>query len=261
MYLIRLIVLVLLMTSASAYACSCKKFWVEEIANQNNLVLTKLKIVQPTFLEKLKNIANLTSPTSRHKVEVLENIKGVYAYDYLDVYDNFLDWTCSVNLSSKEEIYVVNGYDTNGLLTHDADVCNLVTEEFSREVATYIKDPKVKPMNTDFSRWRFIYKDNVSETNADISNLSWDTNGAYLWLMQNSSKSNVDLFGNSAKSRLMKLQFSCKEKKMNVVTEIDYSEHRAKGYIVKFRNYSKNGIYSWMDVNDNYAKAMKIVCR
>jgi hypothetical protein len=116
---------------SNSYACSCKKFWVEEIANQNNIVLTKLKIVQPTFLEKLKNIANLSSPTSRHKVEVLENIKGVYAYDYLDVYDNYLDWTCSVNLSSKDEIYVVNGYDTNGLLTHDADVCNLVTEEFS----------------------------------------------------------------------------------------------------------------------------------
>ena len=85
-------------------------------------------------------------------------------------------------------------------------------------------------------------------------------NGAYIWLLENRRK-NVNLYGNNAQSRQMKIQFSCKEKKMNVVTEIQYSELRAKGYIVKYRDYSKNGVYEWLDVNENYAKAMKIVCR
>ena len=257
MHFFRFIVLVLFMFGTSAYACSCKKFWVEEIANQNNLVLTKLKINQPTILEKIKSIA---SSTTRHKVEVIENIKGSYTYNYLDVYDNYLDWTCSINLSEKSTIYVVNGFDANGVLTHDADACNLVTEEFSNEVNVYMKTPKVKPMNKDSDRLRFLFQDDYAKIIADVSNLSWDVNGAYIWLLENRRK-NVNLYGNNAQSRQMKIQFSCKEKKMNVVTEIQYSELRAKGYIVKYRDYSKNGIYDWLDVNENYAKAMKIVCR
>jgi len=100
-------------------------------------------------------------------------------------------------------------------------------------------------------------------TSADIGNLSWDVNGAYIWLVQEKKGSSVgtDLFGNTAKSRKMQIQFACKDKKFNVVTEIDYSDHKESGYIVKFRNYTKNGIFHWMDVDENYAKAMRIVCR
>jgi len=115
MYLIKFIAffLVWFLTSTSTYACSCKQYRVEDIANQNNRVLTKLKIVHTTLLERLTNIRSTSSSPSTYKVEVLENIKGTYPYDYLDVNDRTSEGSCGVDVSKISELYVINTTSTD----------------------------------------------------------------------------------------------------------------------------------------------------
>ena len=247
MYLIRLIVLVLLMTSASAYACSCKKFWIEDIANQKNLLLTKIQILQRS--------------SSTHKVKVLEDIKGNYPYDYIDVNEGVTNnGSCGVTIKENSEIYVVNEV-INKKTSHDANVCNIVSQQFAESVKSYIKQPKLELQSVDVTKWVRIFNDKSAIGYADSQNIRKDEYGSYIWVLVNKTQIPNDNFTDSVKSKKIQLQFACKEMKYNIVAKHEFSDYNANGFVVKSRDYAKYDSYEWLDVGANYAKVMALACK
>lgn len=247
MHLYRLIVLVLIMYSTSAYACSCRQSRVEEIANQNNLLLTKIQILQRS--------------SSTHKVKVLEDIKGNYPYEYIDVNEDVTrNGSCGVTLRENSEIYVVNEV-IDKKTSHDANVCNIVSQKFAESVKSYMKQPKLELQSVDVNKWVRIFNDKSAIGYADSKHIRKDEYGSYIWVLVNKTKIANDNFTDSAKSQKLHLQFACKEKKYNIVAKHEFSEYNANGFVVKSRDYAKYDRYEWLDVDANYAKVMALACK
>lgn len=263
MYLIKFIAffLVWFLTSTSTYACSCKLYRVEDIANQNNRVLTKLKIVHTTLLERLTNIRSTSSSPSNYKVEVLENIKGTYPYDYLDVNDRTSEGSCGVDVSKISELYVINTTSTDKVTSHVASVCNIVSQKFAESVRSYMKQPRLELQSVDVKKWTRIYEDKTTFTYADSKNIKHDEHGSYIWLLLNAKADSKEVFSESAKSKKINIQFACKEKKFNVVAEHEFSDYNANGFVVSSKNFAKYESYEWLDIDANYTKIMKITCK
>ena len=247
MHLFRLIVLVLFMFSTSAYACSCRQSRVEEIANQNNLLLTKIQILQRS--------------SSTHKVKVLEDIKGNYPYDYIDVNEGVTNnGSCGVTIRENSEIYVVNEV-INKKTSHDANVCNIVSQQFAESVKSYIKQPKLELQSVDVTKWVRIFNDKSAIGYADSQHIRKDEYGSYIWVLVNKTQIPNDNFTDSVKSKKIQLQFACKEMKYNIVAKHEFSEYNANGFVVKSRDYAKYDSYEWLDVDANYAKVMALACK
>ena len=247
MHLFRLIVLVLFMFSTSAYACSCRQSRVEEIANQNNLLLTKIQILQRS--------------SSTHKVKVLEDIKGNYPYDYIDVNEGVTNnGSCGVTIRENSEIYVVNEV-INKKTSHDANVCNIVSQQFAESVKSYIKQPKLELQSVDVKKWVRIFSDKSAIVYADSKHIRKDEYGSYIWVLVNKTQIPNDNFTDSVKSKKIQLQFACKEMKYNIVAKHEFSDYNANGFVVKSRDYAKYDSYEWLDVGANYAKVMALACK
>ena len=247
MHLFRLIVLVLFMFSTSAYACSCRQSRVEEIANQNNLLLTKIQILQRS--------------SSTHKVKVLEDIKGNYPYDYIDVNEGVTNnGSCGVTIKENSEIYVVNEV-INKMTSHDANVCNIVSQQFAESVKSYIKQPKLELQSVDVTKWVRIFNDKSAIGYADSQHIRKDEYGSYIWVLVNKTQIPNDNFTDSVKSKKIQLQFACKEMKYNIVAKHEFSDYNANGFVVKSRDYAKYDSYEWLDVGANYAKVMALACK
>jgi len=142
---IQLYVVILgLLTVGAASACSCSQVGVDNLVLDKRLSLAKIVVVPPTFVERVASLLNFfkaDSPELRtYPIKVLEVITGSYDATTLKV-QSTVSSNCGIDLRPGETYYHLASPTAAGGDIY-ASVCNLVNEEYVRQVKAYKQRPK-----------------------------------------------------------------------------------------------------------------------
>jgi hypothetical protein len=128
---------------SSATACSCSHISTETVAYSSNHSLTKLEIQRPSIFERVLNFKFFSNDIKRIKVKVLEDIKGKYDKNFINVYTKTNIGECGIKIDDGQYVYVINFKSENGDWSNSLSVCNIVNKNFAEAVKSQIsrKEP------------------------------------------------------------------------------------------------------------------------
>jgi hypothetical protein len=255
---IQLCVLILsLLTVGAASACSCSQVGVENLVLDKRLSLAKIVVVPPTFTERVASLLNffkVDSPESRtYSVKVLEVITGKYDATALKVQSSA--WSnCGVDLRHGETYYHRASPSAEGGGIY-ASVCNLVDEEYVRQVKEYKRRPKPELLPVPPGSWTEIFRSAKQTVHADYRSVTSDSNGHYIWILRNLADDS------RVKSEKAQLQIACKERQYNVVSRHEFSGMDASGEAISSVNLSERGHNQWLPIKHDIDGLFPVVCR
>lgn len=131
-----LLILFIMFNISSATACSCRHISAETVAYSSSHSLTKLEIQRPSIFERLVNI--FSDDIKRVKVKGLEEIKGKYEKNFIDVYTKTNIGECGIKIDHEQHVYVINFKNDNGTWSNSLSVCNIVNKNFAEAVKSQI---------------------------------------------------------------------------------------------------------------------------
>lgn len=134
------IIVYLMSSTSSAMACSCRYISTETVAYMSNYSLSKLEIKSPSIIERLASFNIFNGDIKRVKVKVIEDIKGTYKQEFLDVNINDNIGNCGINIEYGQQVYLINSKNEIGQWSHSVSVCNMVSKDFAATVKAQIKN-------------------------------------------------------------------------------------------------------------------------
>ena len=255
---IQLLVAILgLVTVCAASACSCSQVGVENLVLDKRLSLAKIVVMPPTFTERVASLLNFfkaDSPESRtYPVKVLEVITGSYDATALKVQSSDpID--CGVDLRPGETYYHRASPTAAGGDIY-ASVCNLVNEEYVRQVKAYKRRPKPELSPIPPGSWTEIFRSAKQTVHADYRSVTSDSYGHYIWIIRNLADDG------RVKSEKEQLQIACKERQYNVVSRHEFSGMDASGDSISSVNLSERGHYQWLSMKPDIDGLFPVVCK
>jgi hypothetical protein len=246
-----------LVMAESASACSCKQIGVENLVLDTRLALARIVVVPPTFTERVVSLFDLLragfSGSRTYPVKVLEVITGQYEATAITARASGSS-DCGVDLRHGQTYYHLASPVAAGEPLQ-ASVCNLVTEEYVRQVKAYKQRPKPELSPVPPGSWTEIFRDDKQTVHADYRGATSDAHGRYIWVLRN-------FIGDGRiKSEKSHLQIACKEQQYNVVSRHEFSEINARGDAVSSVNLSERGHYAWLSTKPDIEGLVQIVCR
>lgn len=133
-----LFIIFMMFNISSAAACSCRHTSTDTVAYSSNHSLTKLKIQRPSMFERVLNLKNFSDDIQRFKVIVIEDIKGRYEQNFIDVYTKTNIEECGIKIDHGQHVYVINFKNDNGDWSNSISVCNIVNKNFAEAVKSQI---------------------------------------------------------------------------------------------------------------------------
>ena len=245
-----------LLAVGAASACSCSQVGVENLVLDKRLSLAKIVVVPPTFTERVASLLNFfkaDSPESRtYSVKVLEVITGSYDATALKVQSSDpID--CGVDLRPGETYYHRASPTAAGGDIY-ASVCNLVGEEYVRQVKAYKRRPKPELSPVPPGSWTEIFRSSKQTVHADYRSVTSDSYGHYIWILRNLADDG------RVKSEKAQLQIACKERQYNVVSRHEFSGMDASADAISSVNLSKRGHYQWLSMKPDIDGLFPVVC-
>ncbi len=138
---IQLCVVILgLLKVGAASACSCGQVGVENLVLDKRLSLAKIVVMPPSFKERVESLLDLFKAERTYAVKVVEVITGRYDATAIKVRSSG-STDCGVDLRHGETYYHRASPSAEGGDTY-ASGCNLVDEEYVRQVKAYKRRPK-----------------------------------------------------------------------------------------------------------------------
>jgi hypothetical protein len=126
--------LLILMQTSSAFACSCRQRNIDEVVDSKDIVLTKLKVNSPSVTERVRSFFEKPTFSKSYSITVLEDYKGTFtAYNITaSTIDGETD--CSRRVSYGETLYIIAYKNSEGYTSTEVNVCNIASEKFAEEV-------------------------------------------------------------------------------------------------------------------------------
>ena len=254
---IQLLVAILgLLKVGAASACSCSQVGVENLVLDKRLSLAKIVVMPPSFTERVASLLNffkVDSPESRtYPVKVLEVIAGSYDATALKAQSSV--WSdCGVDLRPGETYYHRASPAAAGGDIY-ASVCNLVNEEYVRQVNAYKQRPKPELSPIPPGSWTEIFRSAKQTVHADYRSVTSDSYGHYIWILRNLADDG------RVKSEKAQLQIACKERQYNVVSRHEFSGMDASGDAISSVNLSERGHYQWLSMKPDIDGLFPVVC-
>ena len=252
----RCLVILGLLAVGAASACSCSQVGVENLVLDKRLSLAKIVVVPPTFTERVASLLNFfkaDSPESRtYSVKVLEVITGSYDATALKV-QSPVSSDCGVDLSPGETYYHRASPTAAGGDIY-VSVCNLVNEEYVRQVNAYKRRPKPELSPVPPGSWTEIFRSAKQTVHADYRSVTSDSYGHYIWILRNLADDG------RVKSEKAQLQIACKERQYNVVSRHEFSGMDASADAISSVNLSKRGHYQWLSMKPDIDGLFPVVC-
>lgn len=250
-----LFILFLMFCASSVMACSCKRTSTETVAYLSNYNLTKLEIQSPTLLERIAAFKTSRSDSNRLKVKVVENIKGTYEYNFVDVETNIDGGGCGVKIDYGQQVYAINFKDKNGAWSHSISVCNTVSEKFAEIVKDNIKNPSSDYKSVDKKNWSLLSTNRTQSFYADTAHVTKDELGSKIWLLMNDSDTKAVV-----KSKKILVHIACHRKLYSHSHEIHFSEANARGEPLFTSHDGSTEQFLWNDITVQYEKLLRYVC-
>jgi hypothetical protein len=255
---IQLCVVILgLLTVGAASACSCRHVGVENLVLDKRLTLAKVVIMPPTFTDRIAYLLNFfkadSSGSRTYPVKVLEVITGRYDATALKVQSSGSS-DCGVDLRHGETYYHHDSPSAEGGDIY-ASVCNLVDEEYVRQVKEYKRRPKPELSPVPPGSWTEIFRSAKQTVHADYRSVTSDSYGHYIWILRNLADDG------RVKSEKAQLQIACKERQYNVVSRHEFSGMDASGDAISSVNLSDRGHYQWLAIKPDIDGLFPVVCR
>jgi len=188
-----------------------------------------------------------------YAVKVVEVITGRYDASAIKVRSSGSS-DCGVDLSPGETYYHRASPAAAGGDIH-ASVCNLVNEEYVRQVKAYKRRPKPELSPVPPGSWTEISRSAKQTVHADYRSVTSDSYGRYIWIIRNLA---VD---SSVKSVKEQLQIACKERKYNVVSRHEFSGMDANGDAISSVNLSERDHYQWLSMKPDINGLFPVICR
>jgi hypothetical protein len=237
----------------SAWACSCKQNNIDEVAYLKDIVLTKLKVNSPSFIERMRSYFEKPTYSKTYKVTVLENYKGTFTASDITtlIIDGEAD--CSSRLTYGEIIYIIVQKNNEGSTSNEVNICNMTSEKFAKAVKKEHTNPSDAYKSVDISEWIQLNKTTTRSIYADTKNVTKDPFGSYIWTLINDSSAKY-------KSQKIKVQISCNEKMFSISHEIGFSDFNASGDVLMTTVHAKMNTYRWLPLNESYSKLLKYTC-
>ncbi len=130
---IQLLVAILgLVTVGAASACSCSRIGFENLILDKRLSLAKIVVLPPTLTQRIASPLDLFKAETTYAVKVVEVITGRYDATAIKVRSSGLT-DCGVDLRHGETYHHLASPTAAGGDIY-ASVCNLVSEEYVRQV-------------------------------------------------------------------------------------------------------------------------------
>ena len=251
---IQLLVAILgLVTVGTSSACSCRKTGFENLVLDKRLSLAKIVVVPPTLTQRIASLLDLFKAETTYAVKVLEVITGRYDATALKVQSSD-PIACGVDLRPGETYYHLASPAAAGGDIY-ASVCNLVSEEYVRQVKAYKRRPKPELSPVPPGSWTEIFRSAKQTVHADYRSVTSDTYGHYIWILRNLADDG------SVKSEKAQLQIACKERQYNVVSRHEFSGMDASGDAISSVNLSERGHYQWLSMKPDIDGLFPVVCK
>jgi len=221
----------------------------------NSYTLTKFEIQSPSLLERIATFKFSRAESTRLRVKVLENIKGTYEQNFVDVDTNIGDGGCGVKIDYGQQVYAINFKNKNGDWSHSISVCNTVSEKFSEIVKAHIKNPSSDYESVDKSRWLLFDSTKTQSFYADTAHVTKDELGSMLWILMNDNDKQSQV-----KSKKIRLHIACQRKLYSHNHEIHFSEYDAKGTPLFTSHDGSSEQFMWEELTKRYAKLLRYAC-
>ncbi len=213
-------------------------------------------MLAPTFTDRLVSVLDVLKADSResrtYPVKVLEVIAGQYEATAIKARSSGSS-DCGVDLRHGETYYHLASPAAAGEPLH-ASVCNLVGEDYVRQVKAYKQRPKPELSPVPPGSWTEIFRDDKQTVLADYRGVRSDAHGRYIWILRN--------FADDAriKSEKAQLQIACEERQYNVLSRHEFSGMDARGDAISSVNLSERGQYKWLSMDPDIADLLPAVC-
>ncbi|MBM3363562.1 MAG: hypothetical protein FJY42_13035 [Betaproteobacteria bacterium] len=149
-----------LMAGAAA-ACSCSQVGVENLVLDKRLSLAKIVVGPPTFTDRIADLLGVFKKESlaskTYSVKVMEVITGRYDATAIQVKSSGSS-DCGVDLRYGQTYYHIVNLAATREPVH-ASACNLVNEEYVRQVKAYKQRPKPELSPVPPGSWTEIFRD------------------------------------------------------------------------------------------------------
>ena len=163
---IQLLVAILgLVTVGAASACTCRLIGFESLVLDKRLSLAKIVVVPPTLTQRIASLLDLFKEETTYEVKVVEVITGRYDSTAIKVRSSGSN-DCGVDLRHGETYYHLASPKAAGGDTY-ASVCNLVNEEYVRQVKAYKRRPKPELSPVPPGSWTEIFRSAQQTVHAD----------------------------------------------------------------------------------------------
>ena len=242
-----------LVTVGAASACSCSQIGFENLVLDKRLSLAKIVVVPPTLTQRIVSLLDLFKAETTYAVKVLEVITGSYDATALKAQSSD-PIACGVDFRPGETYYHRASPAAAGGYIY-ASVCNLVDEEFVRQVKAYKRRPKPELSPVTPGSWTEIFRSAKQTVHADYRSVTTDSYGHYIWIIRNWADDG------RVKSEKEQLQIACKERQYNVVSRHEFSGMDASGDAISSVNLSERGHYKWLSMKPDIDGLFPVVCR
>jgi len=195
----------------------------------------------------------------KYNVEIIENIKGNFEFDYVEAYAHE-DGNCGVNVNYGDTIFIAYEKSPNKPYL---SICNSTSlhrsNDFLSRLETYIKSPKESQKPLVLSEFTSMFSDNELQGFVNYKTKIVEDKYVTLWFLTNYKKTKEKLDYKSFKSQI---KISCEHKKYNVNSIYYYTETNATGKLVDISENEAEKFYEWKEINKEYplAKVMRKVC-
>jgi len=251
---IQLLVAILgLVTVGAASACICRQIGFENLVLDKRLSLAKIVVVTPTLTQRIASLLDLFTAETTYEVKVVEVISGRYDATAIKVPSSGHN-DCGVDLRHGETYYHRASPTAAGGGVY-ASVCNLVNEEYVRQVKAYKRRPKPELSSVPPGSWTQISRSAKQTVHADYRSVTSDSYGHYIWILRNLADDG------RVKSEKERLQIACNELQYNVVSRHEFSGMDASGDAISSVNLSERGHYQWLSMKPDIDGLLSVVCK
>jgi hypothetical protein len=120
--------------ASSAWGCSCRQKNIDEVANSNDIVLTKLRVNSPSLTERVRSFFEKPTFSKSYSITVLEDYKGTFTASNITASTMDGETDCSRRVSYGETLYIIAHKNSEGYTSNEVNVCNIASEKFAEEV-------------------------------------------------------------------------------------------------------------------------------
>ena len=241
-----------LTTVGVASACTCSQIGFENLVLDKRLSLAKIVVVPSTLTQRIESLLDLFKAETTYEVKVVEVITGRYDATAIKIRSSGSN-DCGVDLRHGETYYHRASPTAAGGGVY-ASVCNLVNEEYVRQVKAYKRRPKPELSSVPPGSWTEIFRSAKQTVHADYRSVTSDSYGHYIWILRNLADDG------RVKSEKAQLQIACKERQYNVVSRHEFSGMDASADAISSVNLSKRGHYQWLSMKPDIDGLFPVVC-